>query len=899
MRRREFTTVLASLPVIGVAAGTPGSTDPLDPVTIKTDEYNVSHIYVAEDTDRPMYALGYAIGYRQGRHRLFELDLLRHVGYGESAAIFGPSQLPSDIQINRDLYSDDELDAQFEAADEETRTTIEGFAAGINRAIVELASEGDLPGEFYALGHAPEPWQPRDTVAIIAYLQGFFGVFGGEELHNAKTFATLTETLGSRRAAYEAYGDLNWQTVPDEHPTSIPAEELSVEGGESVPSFEDVPTDQLELALAARDAEIWGVERVSEDSQFTIPDSLTDGRREAHGVLSGYQWGSNALVVDGDLTETGQPMLFGGPQTGYFKPPIFYEVGLHGPERDVVGVGTIGTPGLVIGRTPDYAWSITSGYEDQVDTVVVELHPEDRHRYRWTPDGEWREMDSRTVVHYASPIGATTNSGEPDTEVVVQDVARIHEQDAEFTVTAWNSEKRVAWAQRTTSRGEELAGSSLLATVPREDDFEGVKDQLGEFPFSFNVHYIDGDTIGFLHTGKIPERDPGVDFRLPVPSHRHAWTAQRYTKDLAGESQPIAVSNPEQGYIANWNNAPVAGWRAGDTEQLWGSVHRVTALEDAVEASLEATDGNLSFADLKRVLRDSATHHPFAPATTPRMIAAAARSDDPRLSEMADALRTWRSNGYTWQDTDDDGRYDSGGMAVWEAARGALQSLVFEDELEEATPRLQFDPRTAGSGQTGGDPHAGDHGSSVNKEVTLVDALEGRTTHDWLDAHPLDIVEGAMEQAADDLLEAYGEPAPQIPVRKSRFFPIGGGIPDEIEMSNRGSWNQLVAIGQGLEASRSVLPPANSGHLSGPELAATQGPGEEPDRVTDQLDLYRSFAYKPFPVTDEQVESVTDTTTELQVTTVPELDIDAADPETDLSGDLLSEVVSRSDSPIR
>lgn len=277
MRRREFTTALASLPVIGVAAETPGSTGTLDSVTIKTDEYNVSHIYVAEDTDRPLYALGYAIGYRQGRHRLFELDLVRHVGYGESAAVFGPSQLPSDIQVNRDLYSDDELDAQFEAADEETRATIEGFAAGINRAIVELASEGELPGEFYALGHVPEPWQPRDTVAIITYLQGFFGVFGGDELHNAKTFAKLTETLGSKRAAYEVYGDLNWQTVPAEHPTSIAPEELSVEGGESIPSFEDVPTDQLELALAAWGAEIWGVDRVTDDSQFDIPDTLTEG----------------------------------------------------------------------------------------------------------------------------------------------------------------------------------------------------------------------------------------------------------------------------------------------------------------------------------------------------------------------------------------------------------------------------------------------------------------------------------------------------------------------------------------------------------------------------------------------------------------------------------------------
>lgn len=904
MRRREFTTALGGLAGLGLsdrAAAQPGShaAAPTDEVTIRTDAYNVSHVFVPGDADRPLYALGYANGHFQARHRLVELDLLRHVSYGESAAVFGPSQLASDVQVKRDLYSKEQLDAQFERADEETRTTIEGFAAGVNRTIVELASEGELPGEFYALGHAPEPWRPRDTVAIIAYLQGFFGVFGGSELHNARTFATLVETLGSRRAAYEAYGDLNALTVADDHPTAIDPAELTVDGGESVLPFDEVPDDQLELALAARDAEIWGVEYVTSgygaDGAFEVPDAVVEGRREAQGVLAGYGWGSNALAVAGDLTATGSPMLFGGPQVGYFKPPIFYEMGFHGPERDVVGVGTVGTPGLVIGRTPEYAWSITSGYEDQVDTVAVDLHPDDRHRYRWDPDGEWREMACRTVVHRASPIGATTNAGRPDTEIVVQEVCRIHEDDAEFTVIAWNEAERVAWAQRTTTRGEELAGSAVLAKVPREEDFEGFRDQLGRFPFSFNFHYVDEDAVGFLHTGKIPDRKPGVDYRLPVPSHRHGWTDVRYTADLAGEGRPIAVTDPERGYVANWNNAPVAGWRAGDEEQLWGSVHRVSVLERFVEKRLDETDGTLSFADLKRILRESATHHPFAPETTRYMVGAAERSGDPRLTEMADALRLWRSRGYPWRDADDDDVYDSGGMAVWEAARRELQELVFADELGARTPRLQFDPRAAGTGQTGGDPHAGDHGSSVNEEVTLVDALEGRTAHDWLDDQPLAVVERAMERAADPLVDEYGEPAPRMPERKSRFFPIGGGLPDEIDMTNRGSWNQLVAVGEGLDAARSVLPPGNSGHLSGPDLARTQGSGDEPARLTDQLELYRNFAYKPFPVTRDEVADVATTSRTLRVTRTPPGSVDELDVPGGLPADLLEGITSRTD----
>ena len=33
--------------------------------------------------------------------------------------------------------------------------------------------------------------------------------------------------------------------------------------------------------------------------------------------MSGFKWGSNAAIVSGELTESGEPMLGGGPQMGY------------------------------------------------------------------------------------------------------------------------------------------------------------------------------------------------------------------------------------------------------------------------------------------------------------------------------------------------------------------------------------------------------------------------------------------------------------------------------------------------------------------------------------------------------------------------------------------------------
>jgi len=47
---------------------------------------------------------------------------------------------------------------------------------------------------------------------------------------------------------------------------------------------------------------------------------------------------SNAILVSGALSETGNPILLGGPQVGYAIPSFFFEVGLYAPGLDAVGV---------------------------------------------------------------------------------------------------------------------------------------------------------------------------------------------------------------------------------------------------------------------------------------------------------------------------------------------------------------------------------------------------------------------------------------------------------------------------------------------------------------------------------------------------------------------------------
>ena len=78
-----------------------------------------------------------------------------------------------------------------------------------------------------------------------------------------------------------------------------------------------------------------------------------------------------------------------GPQLGYYYPEIVQQIDLHGPGIKAQGVAV---PGLamyiLIGRTKDYAWSLTSAGHDVRDVFAEQL---------CEPDGS---APTRASTHY-------------------------------------------------------------------------------------------------------------------------------------------------------------------------------------------------------------------------------------------------------------------------------------------------------------------------------------------------------------------------------------------------------------------------------------------------------------------------------------------------------------------
>src|SRR5205823_10398732 len=71
------------------------------------------------------------------------------------------------------------------------------------------------------------------------------------------------------------------------------------------------------------------------------------------------------------------------------------------------------------------------------------------------------------------------------------------------------------------------------------------------------------------------------------------------------------IVNPAQGWLTNWNNLPIRGWSSSDIRELWGTEHRVQALQDGILREL-AADGKLSVDDVNLVMYQAAKKDEYA-----------------------------------------------------------------------------------------------------------------------------------------------------------------------------------------------------------------------------------------------------------------------------------------------
>ena len=109
---------------------------------------------------------------------------------------------------------------------------------------------------------------------------------------------------------------------------------------------------------------------------------------------------SNFLIVNPFRSATRESLAVMGPQLGYYYPEIVLEADLHGPGINAQGAFVPGGgPYVLLGRTKDYAWSLTSASNDNRDQFLEKL---------CEPDGSAPTRDSRHYVYKGQCRAMTT-----------------------------------------------------------------------------------------------------------------------------------------------------------------------------------------------------------------------------------------------------------------------------------------------------------------------------------------------------------------------------------------------------------------------------------------------------------------------------------------------------------
>ena len=518
------------------------------------------------------------------------------------------------------------------------------------------------------------PWTRNDVYALNALKGQFVGQGGGDEARRSMFLAGLQQRLGPQSGQL-VFDDLR-QRDPRDHPASI---------GGTFPYAQVPGTKAGNVIVDPNTLQLW---RYTPVGGTPVAGALRGASLPTASPTARPPRASNVLMVSGSRSSNGHPLLVGGPQIGYLYPGLTLEMDMHAPGVDVRGATSAPFPGyMLIGRGPDFAWTLTSAGADQVDQFVETLCGGDDAHYAYK--GRCRAMTSFDAGVLRG------GAGQADQRITF--LRTVHGPVVGYANAGG---RRVAISSKRSSYGrdtlDQLPYQDLtLGRVRSPQDF--VQSFLRS-PQTFNAFYADDRHIAEVTTGLLPLRAPDVDPGLPTNGDgNHEW---RGFLPAARHPQQI---DPPSGLIVNWNNKAARGFEAADDAWNYGVSHRV----DLLLRNLAAKRGKSSLTSMVGAMNAAATQDLRAIDVVPALAAAlrGAAAPSPRAARMLALLRSWRTNGGSRLDRDGDGRIDAAGAAIMDAAWPRIADAVMApvlgpqlDELASLEPRYDQPP----GGQAGG-----------------------------------------------------------------------------------------------------------------------------------------------------------------------------------------------------
>ncbi|MFD9423417.1 MULTISPECIES: penicillin acylase family protein [unclassified Streptomyces] len=647
-------------------------TSPREDVTITRDKASgVPHI---KGTTR--YGTEFGAGFAAGQDRLWLMDLFRHIGRGELTSFAGGALANQGLEQQfwpQAPYTEADLEAQVErirttegAQGEQAMADAQAYVDGIN-AYREKSKKGRyFPGEYVLTGKIDaitnvgeiQPFRLTDLISIASVVGGQFGGGGGGEVQAALSLLAAQEKYGV------AEGTEVWESFRQrEDPEAV----LTVHDGTAFP-YAGKPDDARGTALPDRGSvtpeplihDRTGSAGTDRKDPVEAPAALEplqgmydkgvipEGSLPGSGTGAEKRGMSNALLVSGKHTASGNPIAVFGPQTGYFAPQLMMLQELQGPGISARGVSFAGV-GMYIqmGRGQDYAWSATSAGQDITDTYAIEL---------CEPGGGAPTKDSTHYLYRGTCTAMEklerANSWKPtvaDSTAAGSYLMRVWRTNYGIvTHRATVAGKPVAYTSlRTTYRHEadSIVGFQLLNDPGQVKDAASFQRAAGHIDYAFNWFYADSRTAAYFNSGMNPVRAQGVDPALPISAERaYEWRGYDPAANTA-DYTPYAEHPQSSGqdYYVSWNNRQAEGYASAGFG--FGAVHRGDLLDDRVAKLVE--EGGVTRASLTRAMADAALTDLRGEQLLPELLKVVRSQpvSDPEISAAVQQLESWRAAG--------------------------------------------------------------------------------------------------------------------------------------------------------------------------------------------------------------------------------------------------------------
>ena len=786
-------------------------------VTVIRGEHGIPQLY-GDSTDDLMLAQGFV----HAQERFYEMDIRRHVTAGRLSELFGETAVETD-KVIRTMGWRRVAERELDLLQPDTRAALDAYAEGVN-AYLATREPSELALEYTVLragglDYRPEPWTPVDS---LAWLKAMAWDLRGN----------MTDEIGRALALAEhtpEQVDQLYPPYPYEQHAPIVSEGTVVDGvfDQDAAGRRTRQPQRPAYPLAARRA----LRDVGELAQ-RMPALLGRG----DGI------GSNAWVVSGDNSATGEPILANDPHLGVSMPGVWMQMGLHCRTvssecpLDVAGFTFSGVPGVVIGHNADIAWGFTNLGPDVSDLYLERVEGD-----RWRYDGRWRPLRTRTEtieVRDGSDVELTVRSTRHGP--LLSDVSEEYAEVGEKAPVEHGAPPEEGYAVSLAWTALEPAPTAdAILRLNTATDWSSFRAAAARFDIpSQNLVYADRDGhIGYQAPGRIPIRGAGNDGNLPA----EGW---RPEDDWTGDYIPFEalpnVLDPDEGFIVTANQAVVGPDYPFHITDDWDRGYRSQRIRDVI-----VEEDELSVTEMEELQLDD--RNPIAPALTPYLL----EIELPR-GYFDDGQRLLRDWDYS-QDA------DSPAAAYFNVVWRNLLERTFHDELpEEVWPdggqrwiavvtrllRQPADPwwddaTTEGEVETR-DDILDDVLRDARDEMTR---LQARNSDEWTwgHLHQLNLENQTLGASGIGPVEALVNRGP---------WEVGGGS----SAVDATSWNAVE--GYAVTAAPSMRMVVSMGDLDESRWISLTGVSGHPfsDHYTDQTDLWAEGQTLPWAFTRDRVD---------------------------------------------